>query len=232
MFPFLMSYKKWIYVAVVLFVAGMIAGVVLPEVTAEPLEGELALLEQFAAMLGPFQITTALFIFLKNVFALLTSFVLSPLLCLVPISALVLNGGLIAYVSTTVIQDKSVGFLLAGLMPHGIFEIPAIIMGEAAALSFGAMVILMVILPIIRKEIRTALLSTAVQDKKHIFLSLALFLIAGPFHTVIILALLNEQTRAIIVPNLKQNIRYLMIACALLLPAAVIETYITPLFLI
>ena len=228
----MLSYKKWIYIAVFLFAAGMIAGLALPEVTAEPLEEELAILEQLAAMLGPFQITTALFIFLKNVVALLTSFVLSPLLCLVPVLALVLNGGLIAFVSTAVIQEKSVGFLLAGLLPHGIFEIPAIIMGEAAALSFGAMVMFMVILLIIRKEIRTALLSTATQDKRHIFLSLALFLIVGPFHTVIILALLKEQTRTLLMPNLKQNIKYLMIACALLLPAAVIETYITPLFLI
>jgi len=183
----MLSYKKWIYIAVFLFAAGMIAGLALPEITAEPLEEELAIWEQLAAILGPFQITTALFIFLKNVVALLFSFMISPLLCLVPVLALVLNGGLIAFVSTAVIQEKSVGFLLAGLLPHGIFELPALIMGEAAALSFGV----------------TAMI-----------------------------ALVSKEKRDRLRPNLKQNAKYLMIAGALLLPAAVIETYITPLFLI
>ncbi len=76
--------------------------------------------------------------------------------------------------------------MLAGLLPHGIFELPALILGEAAALSFGA---------------------------------------------VVILALFKKERRNLIPPSLKRNLRYLMIALALLLPAAIIETYVTPLLL-
>jgi len=127
-----------------------------------------------------------MFIFIKNTSVLLLSFVLSPIFCLVPVLALTANGWLIAFVSTAVVKEKSLGFLLAGLLPHGIFELPALILGQAAALSFG---------------------------------------------TMAILALVRKERRNLLLPSLKQNLRYLIIACALLLPAAIIETYITPLLL-
>jgi stage II sporulation protein M len=116
----------------------------------------------------------------------LISFALSPIFCLVPVVALIINGGLLGFVSVLVIQEKSLGYLLAGLLPHGIFELPALIIGEAVALSFG---------------------------------------------TAMLLALLRKERRSQLLPNLRQNLRYLIVALALLLPAAIIETYITPLLL-
>jgi len=85
-----------------------------------------------------------------------------------------------------VIQEKSLGFVLVGLLPHGIFELPALILGQAAALSFG---------------------------------------------TMAVLALFKTERRNLLLPSLKKNLTYLMIALALLLPAAIIETYVTPLLL-
>ena len=92
----------------------------------------------------------------------------------------------LGFVSSIVINEESVGFLLAGLLPHGIFEIPALIMGEAAALSFG---------------------------------------------TMAIVALFRKRSWKLLIPSLKRNLRYLVIAFALLVPAAIIETYITPLLI-
>jgi len=114
------------------------------------------------------------------------SFVLSPILCLAPILSLTVNGWLLAFISSAVAQEESLGFVLAGVLPHGIFELPAIIIGEAAALSFG---------------------------------------------TMAILALIKRGKRHLLLLNLKQNLRYLLIAIGLLLPAAIIETYATPLLL-
>ena len=99
---------------------------------------------------------------------------------------LTVNGWLLAFVSVIVSEERSLGFVLAGLLPHGIFELPALILGEAAALSFGA---------------------------------------------VVILALFKKERRSLLLPGLKQNLRYLMVALALLVPAAIIETYVTPLLL-
>ena len=180
-----MSYKRWIFVAIGLFGVGIASGLATPVSIAELFSEDLAAIRELAAILEPFQITTAIFIFLKNVSALLISFVFSPILCLVPILALTVNGWLISFISVAVVQEESLGLLLAGLLPHGIFELPALIMGEAAALSFGALTIV-----------------ALVSKKKDLLL-----------------------------PGLKQNLRYLLIACTLLLPAAIIETYITPLFL-
>jgi stage II sporulation protein M len=180
-----MSYKRWIFVAIGLFGVGIALGLATPVSIAELFSENLAAFEELAAIFVPFQITTAIFIFLKNVSALLISFVFSPILCLVPILALTVNGWLISFISVAVVQEESLGVLLAGLLPHGIFELPALIMGEAAALSFGALTIV-----------------ALVSKKKDLLL-----------------------------PGLKQNLRYLLIACTLLLPAAIIETYVTPLFL-
>lgn len=222
-----MSYKRWIFVAVGLFGIGMAFGLAMPVGITDFLAEDLSALGELAAFLVPFQISTAVFIFFKNVTALMVSFIFSPILCLVPILALTVNGWVLSFVSAAVVQEESLGLLLAGLLPHGVLELPALIIGEAAALSFGALAIVL----LVQQESRAVLVSTAKQNTGHILLSLALFFIVGIFHTVIILALLKEQTRAIVVPNLKQNLRYLLIACVMLLPAAIIETYITPLFL-
>lgn len=181
-----MSYRGWILVAVGLFATGMAFGLALPENTADVFAADLAAIEELAKMLGPFKITTAVFIFLKNVTALLFSFIFSPLLCLVPVIALTINGWLLSFVSAAVIKQESVGLLLAALLPHGILEIPALIIGEAAALSFG---------------------------------------------TMAIIAAVSKKRREQLSPNLKQNMRYMALAFALLLPAAIIETYVTPLFI-
>ena len=181
-----MSYKRWIFVAVCLFGIGMAFGLAMPVSIASLLAEDLAALRELGIILGPFQISTAIFIFLKNVSALLLSFIFSPILCLLPILALTVNGWLLSFISVSVVQEESLGFLLAGLLPHGILELPALIMGEAAALSFG---------------------------------------------TLAIVALVSKRKRNLLLPGLKRNLRYLTIACILLLPAAIIETYVTPLFL-
>ena len=182
-----MSYKRWIFVAIFLFGIGLVFGLSTPTSFASLVSEDIAALEELVGLLASLPpALLAVFIFTKNASALVISFVLSPILCLIPILALTINGWLLAVISVMVSQEKSVGFVLAGLLPHGIFELPALILGEAAALSFGA---------------------------------------------VVILALFKKERRSLLLPSLKQNSKYLMIALALLLPAAIIETYITPLFL-
>ena len=181
-----MSYKWWTLIAVCLFGTGFGIGLAVPGDIADFLAEDLAALRELGAILAPFKASTAIFIFAKNISALLLSFMLSPVLCLLPILALTVNGAVVSFVSVAVAQEESLGFVLAGLLPHGIFELPAIIIGEAAALSFG---------------------------------------------TMAIIALISKERRKVLLPNLKQNLRYLMVAGILLVPAAIIETYVTPLFL-
>ncbi len=181
-----MSYKRCLMAAISLFGIGIALGLAFQASIAKLFAQELGNLEQLSGILAPFSVAMALTVFVKNTVALVTSFVLSPVFCLAPITALIVNGGLIAFVSSVVVTEKSLGFLLAGLLPHGIFELPALIIGEAAALSFG---------------------------------------------TLAVVALFKKESRQLLAPSLKKNVRYLMVALALLVPAAIVETYITPLLL-
>ena len=182
-----MSYKKWIFIAIFLFGIGLALGLAEPTGIVSLISEDITALEELSGILSslpPYLI--AIVIFTKNVSALVISFVLSPILCLAPILALTTNGWLIAFVSTAVLQEQSVGFLLAGLLPHGIFELPALIIAQAAALSFG---------------------------------------------TMATLSLFKRERRKLLLPTLKQNLKYLLVALVLLLPAAIIEAYVTPLLL-
>ncbi len=186
-----MSYKWWLFIAASLFGIGFGSGLLLALATSSSITSllaeDIASLEQFSDILTSLpQWFIFVFIFIKNVSAILISFVLSPIFCLAPVIALIINGGLLAWVSVSVLQEKSLGYLLAGLLPHGIFELPALIMGEAVAFSFG---------------------------------------------TAVMLALFKKGGRNLLLPNLRHNLRYLKIAIILLLPAAIIEAYLTPLFL-
>ena len=181
-----MSYKKWSLIAVFLFAVGLVLGLVTPPGIAGFMSEDIAALEELSRILTPFSVLTFSIIFVKNASALVLSFVLSPILCLMPLITLTVNGWLLAFVSSLVVQEESLGFVLAGVLPHGIFELPAIIIGEAAALSFGAMAIL---------------------------------------------ALFRRDKRPLLLPNIRQNLKYLLVAVALLLPAAIIETYLTPLLI-
>lgn len=186
-----MSYKRWLLTAAFLFGigfgSGLILGLAIPGGIAGLFSEDVAALKEFADLLASLPKSSVfMFILIKNVSAVLISFALSPIFCLVPVVALIFNGGLLGFVSALVIQEKSLGYLLAGLLPHGIFELPALIIGEAVALSFG---------------------------------------------TAVLLALFKKERRNLLLPHLRQNLRYLMVALALFLPAAVIETYITPLLL-
>jgi stage II sporulation protein M len=179
-----MNYKWWILVALIIFSVGIILGLATPATSTNPISEEITALEKLSELVAPFKVSTVIFIFMKNTLALLLSFVLSPILCLMPVLTLSVNGWILALVSSAIVQEKSLGFLLAGVLPHGIIELPALFIGEAAALSFGA---------------------------------------------AVMVALFKKEKRSLLSSSLRQNSKYLFIALALLLPAAIIETYITPL---
>ena len=179
-----MRYKHWILIAIFLFAVGLILGLATTINTAELQAEEIAELAEMADVIASLpDWAVFIVIFVKNITAILISVVFSPVFCLVPVLALALNGWIVGLVSAIVLQQEFVGYLLTGLLPHGVFEIPAFIMGEAVALSLG---------------------------------------------TAVMMALFNKEKRSQLTANFRQNLRYLIIALSLLLPAAIIETFVTP----
>lgn len=179
-----MRFRTFLIIASVLFIAGIIFGLFLPEDT---FSSELEGLEELVASLDDASpLSIFFYILYQNSFAITLSFLFAPLLLLAPVASLVTNGVVIGIVSAIVVQEQSLGYLLAGLLPHGILELPAFIIAEAAALSFGA---------------------------------------------AAIMAVISRQHRPQLIPQFKKSGRYFLLATALLVPAALIETFITPLFL-
>jgi stage II sporulation protein M len=100
---------------------------------------------------------------------------MSPFLLAVPVFALVLNGWVIGAISGRVVAEQSLGYLLAGLLPHGVLELPAFFMGQAAAFSFGTAAMLAVF-----NSERRALLPAALRSNlKYMVIALVLFVPAA-----------------------------------------------------
>ena len=183
-------FRIWVFISTGLFALGLIAGLMFslsnPEYTIDLFTDELAYFDDIGDMIEPGTFGTFLLILINNIVAFFFTLVLSPILCLMPTFSLLFNGALISVISVLVARVESVGFVLTGLLPHGIIEIPAFIIGQAAALSFG------------------------------------FFILASIF---------SADRRARLGTDLKRSLKFFVIAVLLLIPAAIIETFITPLLL-
>ena len=182
-----MRFRYWVIISGGLFIVGIVAGILFSNDISAGFSAlfydQASTLEELVTGLKPYHATTAVFIYIKNAAALAFSYLFSPFLCVLPVIALLFNSAFLSYFSVMVVQEESLGFLLAGILPHGILEIPALIIGEAAAISFGAS---------------------------------------------LIIALFTRDRNSMLMPRFKTSLKYLLIALALLVPAAIIETFVTP----
>lgn len=71
-------------------------------------------------------------IFLNNALTCFLNIVLGPLLAIAPLASMVFNGGLIGCLA-----QKEGLIIFVGILPHGIFEIPALLLSGAIGLRIG-----------------------------------------------------------------------------------------------
>ncbi len=71
-------------------------------------------------------------IFLNNILTCFLNIVLGPLLAIAPLASVVFNGGLIGCLA-----QKEGLIIFIGIIPHGIFEIPALLLSAAVGLRIG-----------------------------------------------------------------------------------------------
>lgn len=126
--------RRSIVWATVVFVVSIIVGIANPE-RFDPL---LDVLHQLATQVWDSGfVAAAVFIFTNNLKAAVAAIVLGPALGLVPILQAAANGLLIGIVLSKAAASAGVVATLAGILPHGVFELPAMLIAWGLGLWVG-----------------------------------------------------------------------------------------------
>ncbi len=135
---YLYSLRKYILVVIVVFTFFLIIGVLVSITNPEKSANYIELFKQtfgWITQLDPFQ--RMLEIFKNNAFNSLVALVLGIGFGFVPFFLIAVNGlflGMVAEVSST---EKGILFVLAAVLPHGIIELPMVLLSAAIGLRLG-----------------------------------------------------------------------------------------------
>jgi stage II sporulation protein M len=134
--------KHYFIACSAVYIAGIILGFAYSEQFQYFIESQLKAMGQIASSIGnernP-QLSLFLFIFWNNVSKSLLIIGLGVFFGILPLFFLLANGLLLGYL--LLVQADSVMLLIKGILPHGIIEIPAIILAAALGLRLGFLVI-------------------------------------------------------------------------------------------
>ena len=145
-YQFITEDKRYIYFASVVFIIGIIAGLLMPEkAQMNLLDNLINFIENITANKTPIQLFFV--IFFNNLKVNLYVVLFGIFLGIFPFLVLLVNGiaiGVISDVFSRMIQAKSCLWIyfVASLLPHGIIEIPAFIISAAMGFRIGKQLIL------------------------------------------------------------------------------------------
>jgi len=136
---YLKESKKFIYIAIGIFVASFILAFIL-----QPSEILLNYILEFMQELlektqGMSVTELTGFIFLNNLKSSFFGMIFGVVLGLFPVLALIANGYILGFVSSLSIAEEGI-FSLWRILPHGIFELPAIFISFGLGLKFGSFI--------------------------------------------------------------------------------------------
>ncbi|GGH39922.1 stage II sporulation protein M [Paenibacillus segetis] len=141
----ILKYKKMMLLSLVLFVAGMVIGTVNADFITTLIAPQLESLREYSQELSQSahpEWNFFVFIFLNNAVKSIVIIFAGALFGLLPIFFLIMNGMVIGYLlSAAATQGENLfDLIVKGLLPHGIIEIPAILIAAAFGLQFGYLV--------------------------------------------------------------------------------------------
>jgi stage II sporulation protein M len=135
---YLNELKPYLIASTLLFIISSIAGYIsyglFPDYALESLSG----LEELAEMLSdlsPIQIM--LLIFINNAVKLFMAVISGVLFGLAPFGFLVLNGFILGVFIHLIVIENGPLFIAAGILPHGIIEIPMLLVSSAVGFKLG-----------------------------------------------------------------------------------------------
>lgn len=136
---FIKKSKNYIYIIIGIFILFSLIGFFIqptPEIEAKILEFIKELVEKTSGMS---QIELILFIFLNNLQSTFIALITGVFFGAIPIFASISNGYLVGFVGNAVTQEQGL-IALWRLLPHGIFELPAIFISLGLGLKISSFI--------------------------------------------------------------------------------------------
>jgi stage II sporulation protein M len=134
---------NWIVLSLLFFIFGIVASLLVfgdgNNFILELTESQQQLLEQMAEIIFSGSPLTGIFIlFLNNIFASFQTVVFGVILGIPTLLSLFANGAMLGGVAANLgAEGASLAFLAIGILPHGIFELPAFLTSAAFGLKIG-----------------------------------------------------------------------------------------------
>ena len=134
---YLKDSKKFIWIVIWIFIASALIGVFIPapEIFSQKIFEFIK--EILLKTEGMSQSQLISFIFLNNVQSSFLGMVFGVFLGIFPVISVIANGYLLGFVANFAIQEGGI-FSLWRILPHGIFELPAVFISFALGLRIGA----------------------------------------------------------------------------------------------
>lgn len=142
---YIRSIRVYIGISVMIFLATAIMGYVAAGSDPEFAASWMKELEALRWIMGLSPLMIMVVIFLKNLLACAMSVLLGLGLGIVPLLVVTSNGMLLGIVSYGAIQKAGVLYLLAGILPHGIIELPVVLTCIAIGFRLGHVLVLAIL---------------------------------------------------------------------------------------
>jgi len=136
---YLVESKRFIFLIILFFFLSAILGFLIPpsEILSDALMDLLKELVEKTQGMNGFELIV--FIFFNNLQTSFSGMIFGFLFGILPIVATLINGYIIGFVSSMSVNLKGFSSLL-NLVPHGIFELPAVFISLGLGLKFGSFI--------------------------------------------------------------------------------------------
>jgi stage II sporulation protein M len=130
--------RNYLISAVIIFAASIVSGIIFAIFHSSSDGIILSLQQLFEPLMNMPKYELVLVIFGNNLLTSFLAIVFGIFFGISPILVLVANGFILGNLSYHVYLDKGIYYVLAGLLPHGIFELSAVITSCALGIRLGA----------------------------------------------------------------------------------------------
>lgn len=209
---FIKDIKRYILFSTLLFLTVSLIGFLFPIFFVEEIAKYIGGLLKETADLNLFQLIA--FIMNNNIQSSFFGIIFGIFLGVIPIMIIISNAYVLGFVANNVVNAAGI-LILWRLFPHGIFELPAIIIAVSLGIKIGVSLIHNCIIHYYKKV-------RIIEIYLLILLSMVFFVIAFPI--TFVLTLMNKGLRNIFFDNLKDSFRvFIFVIVPLLVIAGLIE---------